>query len=311
MYDELKKQAQDAANTYAKTLQQLIDSQNQQKLLSEQAASQRYQNLINQINQQRQPIQQQFEADSQTAYINKMLAGKQINQTLNQLGLNTQGFGVSQQAANETAYGQNINQLLLSRNQAYQNLDNQITNITGEYNASRSELEATYAQRLADLQKYIAEATQNYYNTTYSQLLSARQYQDQLAQQAWQRTFSEKQLAEQKRATNLQYESTPTFDDRGTKTNQIETDYYKGSINPDTQHGTFGTTDKYGTKYQPNNINGVPLKSSGKKVYQMAGGKGNKNSSGVNVDNQTVWKIGNNYYIWNGSKNKYEQVVFD
>ena len=147
MYNELKKQAQDAANTYAKTLQQLIDSQNQQKLLSEQAASQRYQNLINQINQQRQPIQQQFEADSQAAYINKMLAGKQINQTLNQLGLSTQGFGVSQQAANETAYGQNINQLLLGRNQAYQNLDNQITNVTGEYNASRSELDATYAQR--------------------------------------------------------------------------------------------------------------------------------------------------------------------
>jgi len=311
MYDELKKQAQDAANTYARTLQQLIDSQNQQKLLSEQAASQRYQNLINQINQQRQPIQQQFEADSQAAYINKMLAGKQINQTLNQLGLNTQGFGVSQQAANETAYGQNINQLLLSRNQAYQNLDNQITNVTGEYNASRSELEATYAQRLADLQKYIAEATQNYYNTTYSQLLSARQYQDQLAQQAWERTFAEKQLAEQKRANNLQYASTPTFDNIEKNVQQIETDYYKGAINPDIQYGTFGTTDKYGTKYQPNNINGVPLKSSGKKVYQMAGGRGNVNSSRVNVDNQTVWQIGNNYYIWNGSKNKYEQVVFD
>jgi len=245
MYDELKKQAQEAANTYAKTLQQLIDSQNQQKLLSEQAAFQRYQNLINQINQQRQNIQQQFEADSQAAYINKMLAGKQINQILNQLGLNTQGFGVSQQAANETAYGQNINQLLLSRNQAYQNLDNQITNVTGEYNASRSELEATYAQRLADLQKYIAEATQNYYNTTYSQLLSARQYQDRLAQQAWENEYRNKQLAEQKRVNNLQYTSTPSFTDSftdgGTQTNQTN----------QTRTKTYSATDKVTTNYSP------------------------------------------------------------
>jgi hypothetical protein len=205
MYDELNKQAQSAANTYASTLQQLIDSQNQQKLLDQQAASQRYQNLINQINQQKQPIQQQFAADSQAAYINKMLAGKQISQNLNQMGLNTQGFGVSQQAANETAYGQNLNQLILNRNQANLALDNQITNATGEFNADQTSLEATYAGRLAELQKYISEATQNYYNNTYSQLLSNKQYEDQLAQQAWEKQMAERQFAEDKRQFNASY----------------------------------------------------------------------------------------------------------
>ena len=153
MYNDISSMAQGAATTFKDSLQYLVDAQNQQKLRDEQAATQRYQNLLTQINQQRDPIQQQYAQDSQSAYINKMLAGKQVGQNLNQLGLNTQGFGVSQMLQNETAYGQNLNQLTMGKNQALQGLDNQAVNATGEYNAGQLALSSTYAGRLADLQK--------------------------------------------------------------------------------------------------------------------------------------------------------------
>lgn len=95
-------------------------------------------------------------------------------------------------------------------------------------------------------------------------------------------------------------------------TQQIKTDYYSGNINSDVQYGTFGTKDKNGVAYQPNNIGGQPLSSTGKTVAKMTGYTGNKNSSGVNVDNQKVWQLSDgSTWIWNGSKNKYEQVRFE
>ena len=67
----------------------------------------------------------------------------------------------------------------------------------------------------------------------------------------------------------------------------------------------------YGQSYQPNNLgldqNGDVkyLKSSGKTVAQMYGAGSLTGATGANVDNQTVWKYGNNYYIWDGSQNQY------
>lgn len=132
-------------------------------------------------------------------------------------------------------------------------------------------------------------------------LISDRQYEEQLAQAKaeaatsaaqWQAEFNASQSNE-----NL------------TSSTTIQTPYYNGAINPDAlrENGTFNTKDANGVQYQPNNIGGVQLKSSGKTVGQIAG-KGFKNSSGVDVSNQKVWKIGEQYYIWNGSINSYEKL---
>ena len=42
------------------SLQYLIEQQNQQKMLDQQALTQRYTNLVSQINQQKTPIQQRY-----------------------------------------------------------------------------------------------------------------------------------------------------------------------------------------------------------------------------------------------------------
>lgn len=88
---------------------------------------------------------------------------------------------------------------------------------------------------------------------------------------------------------------------------QIHTDYYKGAINPDAVHGTFGAVDKNNVKYQPNNIGGVRLTSTGAKAGNVGIAT---NSSGVPVKDQTLWKLRTGqYFIWNGTKNRYEDAV--
>lgn len=92
---------------------------------------------------------------------------------------------------------------------------------------------------------------------------------------------------------------------------QIQTNYYSGAINPDTKYGTFGTKDKNGVAYQPNNVGGNKLSSSGMKVSSVFG-TGNTGRTGANIDNQTIWKTSNNkYYIWDGSQNSYVDVTSD
>lgn len=310
MYEDISKAAQTSADTFKNSLQYLIDAQNQQRLLDQQAAAQRYQNLLEQINQQKNPLQQQFATDTQAAYINKMLAGKQVNQNLSQLGLNTGGFGVGQQLQNETAYGQNVNQLILGRNAALQNIENQAVNATGEYGATQTELESTYAARLAELNKYITEATQNQYNTVYNQMADAKKYQDSLAQLAWENDYNNRVLAEQKRQAGVGGSTSPIVFKGGTPTaTQIKTNYYSGDINPDTKNGTFGTKDANGVAYQPNNIKGVKFTGSAGKAGTVTGNKNITNTSGVNIANQKVWKLPDGtLWIWNGTKNRYEQL---
>lgn len=295
MYNNISSMAQSAADTFKNSLQYLVDAQNQQKLLDEQTATQRYQNLLTQINQQRDPINQQYAQDSQSAYINKMLAGKQVGQTLNQLGLNTQGFGVSQMLQNETAYGQNLNQLTLGKNQALQNLDNQSINATGDYNADMLALSSTYAGRLSDLQKYIGEQSLNKYNTVYSQLAEAKAYEDQLAQIAWENDYKNRQLAEQKRQTNLSAGGGPVF---GDNSKDLKIDAFGNNQATQNKNNYY-----FKNSTQPRYINNSELVKSGQKAGIFDLGK-----SGVNAG-ANVWTTNGKYYVWSNTINDYIDVT--
>lgn len=103
---------------------------------------------------------------------------------------------------------------------------------------------------------------------------------------------------------------------------KIITDYYSGTIAENVGGYGYMGKDKNGVAYQPKGIyvtNGkgkteaVKLSRYGKTAGQIFG-KEFTNSSGVNVSNQNIWKAKTSdgrtyYYIWNGTKNKYEQVL--
>lgn len=169
--------------------------------------------------------------------------------------------------------------------------------------ASQQAIDQTYYGRYQDV-----IAQQNYEK---EQANALQQFEKELAYKKERDLISDRQFQEQmaqarEEAAQSQYNANYGDEDLSDNIN-IQTNYYSGSINPDVAYGTFNTKDANGVKYQPNNIGGIKLSYSGKTVEQIAG-KGFKNSSGVDVSNQKVWKIGSQYYIWNGSINSYEKL---
>lgn len=189
---------------YEQSLGYLTEGLNKQQALDKTALQQRYDNLINQINQQITPVTEQYNKNAQTAYINKMLSNQALNTQLSQLGVDTQGFGVAQRLANETAYGQNLAELQASRDNSLRDIRNQATNAMGELTAEQTALDSKYAGLLNDINKYIQEKTLAYGENEYAKYLESLKYQDQLKQLAWEQAFKEKQLAEQIRQFNAQ-----------------------------------------------------------------------------------------------------------
>ena len=189
---------------YEQSLGYLTEGLNKQQALDKTALQQRYDNLINQINQQITPVTEQYNKNAQAAYINKMLSNQALNTQLSQLGVDTQGFGVAQRLANETAYGQNLAELQASRDNSLRDIRNQATNAMGELTAEQTALDSKYAGLLNDINKYIQEKTLAYGENEYAKYLESLKYQDQLKQLAWEQAFKEKQLAEQIRQFNAE-----------------------------------------------------------------------------------------------------------
>lgn len=187
--NDAKNYASGQADIFKQSLQYLVEQQNQQKLLDEQALSQRYTNLVNQVNQKRLPIEQQFGQDAKGAYVNKMLSQQNVNDSLNRMNLSNSGFGMGQRIGVDSAYGQNLNQLMINRNNQLTGLENQITNLQGQQQSDMLGLQSTYAGRLGDLNKYIAESVNNKYQQEYSNYMAQKQYEDRLKQQAIDNTY--------------------------------------------------------------------------------------------------------------------------
>jgi len=89
--------------------------------------------------------------------------------------------------------------------------------------------------------------------------------------------------------------------------------YYGQNIAYNTDALSNGKLDKskvFSNGYQPNNVGGKKLSSSGMKVSDVFG-TGNVGRTGVNIDNQKIWSAGGKYYIWDGSQNSYVDVTSD
>ena len=70
--------------------------------------------------------------------------------------------------------------------------------------------------------------------------------------------------------------------------------------------------DENGVAYQPKGvmINGKAYKLKATDLTPLRlWGKDATNSSGVNIIGQKIWQAGDYFFVWNGTKNKYERVV--
>ena len=256
-----------------------------------QATTDYYTNMMNNL-------ENAYNKDVKSAYANSMTNRQNLTNSLNRMGLTNSGYGVSQLLGINSQYSKNLADLqnTLATNKA---------NTGYQQQQALADLYNTYNTKKTKLDQYLYEAGQSAYNDAFDRNYKAQQ--DAISNALQQQYYNYLQTSSRSGGGYGAYEDTPV----NTPTYAVNTDYWQGELNSDTQYGTFKTSDKNGVRYQPNNVGGNPLKGSGKTVAEVFG-SGLTGSTGALLDNQKVWKTTQGktrYYVWDGSQNKYIDVT--
>ena len=228
-----------------------------------------------------------------TANVQNQVAARNFHEYLVNSGRSNSGIGAQYEMSRQNNLQRSLNDLNTQEAADLADIARRRTDVNNAYNSgltsANAQIEANYI----------------------TNLLNERQ-------KAWERQQAEKEFNESVRQFNASLaasrssrSSSGRSSSSSNKKYEVNTPYYQGDLNSDAKYGTFSTKDAYGVSYQPNNIgkdkngNVKYLKSSGKTVAEMYGAGSLVGATGANLDNQTVWKYGKNYYIWDGSQNQY------
>lgn len=139
----------------------------------------------------------------------------------------------------------------------------------------------------------------------YNQNLAYQKSRDKVADSQWQKEYD---LAKKKSSVSGGSGGNGSGDDevgtpKGGAEVKVIANPSTGTIHEDAKNGVF----KNG--YQPNNVDGKPLKESKYKVSDIFGSTA-ISTSGKNLGSQKIWKTSDgNYYVWEGSQNDYIKVT--
>ena len=297
---------------------------------------------IEKVNQEKEKTYKDYTKEQTGAYVDWQKQSNEYGANAEQMasnGLTNTGYSESSQVSMYNTYQNRVATAREGLNQAFLNFENSKKEYTLAnnsalaeiaYNSLKSQLELSlegfqYKNDLLNTQIQLQNETSDRYHSRWQDVLGQintenqlaeeiRQYNEQMAYQKQRDAVSDTQWQKEYNLSVLSANSKK----ESTKTYEVNTPYYQGKKNSDCQYGTFGTKDANGISYQPNNVgvyideNGdkqvKKLKSSGKTVAQMYGSGSLIGASGANLDNQTVWKYGKSYYIWDGSQNQYVKM---
>lgn len=250
-----------------------------------QATTDYYTNMMNNL-------ENAYNKDVKSAYANSMTNRQNLTNSLNRMGLTNSGYGVSQLLGINSQYSKNLADLqnTLATNKANTGYQQQqaIADLYGDYLNNKTALE-----------QYLYEAGQKAYDNAFDRRYQAEQ--DAISN-ALQEQYNNYLMYNASRSGGGSGGS--WGNDNEVELPTIKTEWYEGTINPDALNGTF----KNG--YQPNNVGGNELKTSGKKVGQLFPNQ--KGSTGADMTGQTIWKTGGGqYYMWDGSINDYINITSD
>lgn len=248
---------------------------------------------LSDLNAEEATIKPTYYKKKDTANVQNQIAAKNFHEYLVNSGRSNSGIGAQYEMSRQNSLQRNLNDLNTQEAADLADIARRRTDVNNAYNSgltsANAQIEANYI----------------------TNLLNERQ-------KAWERQQAEKEFNESVRQFNASLaasrssrSSSGRSSSSSNKKYEVNTPYYQGDLNSDAKYGTFSTKDAYGVSYQPNNIgkdkngNVKYLKSSGKTVAEMYGAGSLVGATGANLDNQTVWKYGKNYYIWDGSQNQY------
>lgn len=285
------------------------------------------------INQQKQEAQKNYENEARSAYTDYRRESNDYGLSREQLasqGLTNSGYSESSRVGMYNAYQNRLGMARKSMDKAYLDFNNAIreAQLTNDVNKAENALKTLQNKLQISLEGFgYKDAltrdkinTQNqisdrYYNRYQNQLNqinyekeqeeNRRRYEDELA-------YRREQNRQAQRNWEKEYalKSRPKYYNSSGSTNnvnlvvpqedkyEVNTPYYQGKFNKDVKSGTFSNN------YQPDNINGKKLKSTGDTITfntTTLGGQKQKVT-------QNIWTDGENKYYWDGRKNSYQKI---
>lgn len=244
--------------------------------------------------------------------VQKLINEREIAENMANLGLTDSGLNRTQQTAVQLSYANNKNKIDTTRQKAVDQLTYSLADAISKLDTAKTEAAAGIKSNYASA---VASGAQEMYNNAVEQERKYREAQLQAQLEAQKQAL---EYQAQQKANNYILQTSGGLlrrDFQGSlKDNNVDVIYntdgtttyidnnsgkkttlsskinpYTGTINKDTANGVFSNG------YQPNNVNGVKLVSSGAKAN-------------INGNEQTVWKANGKYYLWSGKDNKYIQL---
>lgn len=138
----------------------------------------------------------------------------------------------------------------------------------------------------------------------FNENLAFQKEQARIAQQQWEKEYALQQ-AQLNSGSSGGYSSSNYYggDYNLTDTSGKTLNPYTNTRNADADKGTFSNG------YQPNNVNGNKLSSSGKTVGQLYPNQ--TGTTGVDMTGQKIWTVSGRYYMWDGSIDSYIDITAD
>lgn len=244
--------------------------------------------------------------------VQKLINEREVAENMANLGLTDSGLNRTQQTAVQLSYANNKNKIDTTRQKAVDQLTYSLADAISKLDTAKTEAAAGIKSNYASA---VASGAQEMYNNAVEQERKYREAQLQAQLEAQKQAL---EYQAQQKANNYILQTSGGLlrrDFQGSlKDNNVDVIYntdgtttyidnnsgkkttlsskinpYTGTINKDTANGVFSNG------YQPNNVNGVKLVSSGAKAN-------------INGNEQTVWKANGKYYLWSGKDNKYIQL---
>ena len=186
--------AKQAADAYKSTFDSTLDDLLKTNALQREQAQNNYNNLVNQINANRETLRQSYRTNARQAYVNKLLADQQTTDTLSRMNLNQSGFRLTQDTLTNNRYDASLNALALAQDKGLRDLDTQQLNALNDYNNGLIKLDIDLNNREAALKQEIADRVNAYYNKEYEKYYNDLKYRDQLKQQAIENNLAQQRI---------------------------------------------------------------------------------------------------------------------
>lgn len=334
---EAEEQAKKQSEAIKNNSQYLIDQLNESKNNALTQLQQQQDNAIYNLNTNKATINSDAEESAKQANISRLLALKSNEQSLNRAGLGSQGIVGSQNTSINNSYSQNLTSILNQKNNDLRELEKEKNDTLLKYNENRLNLENEYGDSIANIRAEIDANALNQYNSIYdayiaykqqeyeneqnrlAQQEAIRQYneqmayqkeQDALAQANWEKEYalSKKSITNNTNYTTLEENNSIELGSTSANGKTIIANPKTNSVNSDAQYGVFDTGD--GTGYQPNNVGGVSLSKTGKKVSDIYGNSA-ISVGGSSLSKQNIWTANGKYYVWDGAINDYIDITDD